>query len=189
MKRGFKTKAEKLSESLRRRLGIPVDEALPARRLVDAMGDVTLLGIEDIPGLDPRHVQRLLRQDTSGWSGITLKMDDRKFVVHNTSHAPPRQESNIMHEVSHILCEHPPGQIVQIGPFSLRCYDREQEDEAVWLGAVLQIPREGLLRLARTGMTVPAIADRFGASKKMVSFRLNKGGVRTQLRRERRKGS
>lgn len=188
MKHGFKAKAERLSERVRKKLGIPVDHPLPARQLVVVM-DVTLLGAEDIPGLDPRHVNHLLRADVSSWSAVTMEANDRRFIIHNTSHAPTRQESNIMHEAAHILCEHPPGEIVRYGPFSLRRYDRDQEEEAEWLGAVLQIPRKGLLRLARDRVPVSAIAQHFGASEDMVNFRLYKGGVRKQLWHERRKRS
>ena len=151
--------------------------------------EVTLLAAEDIPGLDSYHVNHLLRADVSSWSAVTMEADDRRFIIHNTSHAPTRQESNIMHEAAHILCKHPPGEIVRFGPFSLRRYNQDQEDEAEWLGAVLQIPRKGLLRLARDRMPVSAIAEHFGASEQMVTYRLDKGGVRKQLRYERRKRS
>lgn len=186
MKRGFKAQAERLSEELRGNLGLRIDEALPARRLAEHLG-VRVMGVEDIPGIRRVDVSRLLNGAVSGWSGFTLAVGCTTFIVHNTSHASTRQESDLMHELAHVLCEHPPGRILQIGDFPLRHYDPDEEDEAVWLGAVLQIPCRSLLRLARNSWSISRIARRFGASQDLARFRYNKCGIEARLRREGRK--
>ena len=185
MRRGFIKWAEEQSVGLRREMRIPVDAALPARRLAQHR-EVMVLGVEDIPDFDICHVQRLLNGDESSWSAFTLEADNRRFVVHNTNHSPARQESNIMHEMAHILCNHPRGKVLWLGPFCLRHYDLEEEEEAGRLGGILQVPRRPLLWLAREGLSVSQLAAHFGASEKMIRKRLNKGGVNRQLRNEHR---
>ncbi|MCY3488066.1 MAG: ImmA/IrrE family metallo-endopeptidase [Bacteroidetes bacterium] len=184
MKRGFKARAEKLSEELRGELGLRIDEALPARKLAEHLG-VRVMGVEDIPGIRKPYADWLLNGAGSGWSGFTLTVGCKTFIVHNTSHAPTRQESDLMHELAHVLCKHPPGGILhQIGDFPLRHYNREEEDEAVWLGAALQIPGKSLIRLARNSWSIPRIARRFGASERLTRFRYNTCGIDARLRRE-----
>lgn len=186
MKRGFKARAERFSEELRRNLGLRIDEALPARSLAEHLG-VRVMGVEDIPGVRRLDASRLLNGAVSGWSGFTLEVGYRTFIVHNTSHASTRQESDLMHELAHVLCEHPPGRILQIGDFVLRHFDPDEEDEAVWLGAALQIPCKSLLTLARNFWSIPRIARRFGASQDLTRFRYNMCGINARLRREGRK--
>lgn len=186
MKRGFKARTERLSEELRGNLGLRIDEALPARRLAEHIG-VRVMGVEDIPGIRRLDAGWLLNGAASGWSGFTLAVGCKTFIVHNTSHASTRQESDLMHELAHVLCKHPPGRILQIGDFALRHYDPDEEDEAVWLGAALQIPCKSLLRLARDSWSIPRIARRFGASQGLTRFRYNTCGIDARLRREGRK--
>jgi hypothetical protein len=72
----------------------------------------------------------------------------------------------MIHELSHIICKHQP---IKIGtlpglPFPVREYDAGQEEEAIWLGACLQLPRAGLLWARRQGMGDEEIAEYYGAS-------------------------
>jgi hypothetical protein len=63
----------------------------------------------------------------------------------------------------------------------MREFDKQQEEEASYLGSALQIPREGLIWALKKGMDLEAVADHFKASTAMVSHRVNTTGVKRQL--------
>ncbi len=92
-----------------------------------------------------------------------------------------------MHELSHVLCNHEPGNIIPRGvlPFATRTYDAAQEEEATWLGACLKLPREALIWAVRRGMSDRQIADHFLASTDLVRFRRGVTGVDLQIARRR----
>lgn len=185
MERGFKARAEELSEEIRNHLGLRIDEALPARKLAEYLG-ARVMGVEDIPGLGRTDVSWLLNGSASEWSAFTLAVGGKTFIVHKTSHARTRQESDLMHELAHILCKHSPDEERQFDDPVLRHYNQNEEEEATWLGAVLQIPCKALLMLSRKSWTIDQIARHFGASVDLARFRYNKCGVNARLRRERR---
>ena len=186
MRRGFKTWAERQAILLRQALNLPPHAALPAARLAAHLG-ITIVGPHQIPGLTAERVHRLLRVDPSSWSAVTISANGIVLIIHNTAHAPCRQESNVMHEQGHIICEHQPAQMVQLGnlPWVLRTYDADQEEEAAWIGGCLQLPRESLLWALKRGMDEAMLCDHFGASIDMVRFRRQKTGVDRQLARRR----
>lgn len=94
-----------------------------------------------------------------------------------------------MHELAHILCEHEPSKLVQIDPSIpvLRTFDPVQEDEAIWLGGCLQLPRPALLWAIRRGMDNTAIEKHFCASDDIVRYRRQITGVDRQLSSQRGK--
>jgi len=65
----------------------------------------------------------------------------------------------------------------------MRSFNPKDEEEAAWLGGVLQIPRVALLQLVRRGYSNEALATHFRASDDMVRFRRNVTGIDAQLRR------
>ena len=88
-----------------------------------------------------------------------------------------------MHEIAHIICEHPTANSGING--SLRSYDEEQEEEARYMGGCLQITRAGLLWALRRRMTKEQIAKHFLASVDLVRYRQNVTGADKQIARER----
>jgi len=70
----------------------------------------------------------------------------------------------------------------QDGTLVMRSYDQKQEDEANWLAWCLLLPRDALTQCARRGLSIDAIAEQYGVSKKLVTFRLHVTGVRAQIR-------
>lgn len=183
MRRGFKTWAEKEAVRLRQKLGIKTTERLPARMLAEDLG-VVILDPKQIPGMTPQLLAVLLRED-SGWSAVTLPATKPVIVIHNPLHSPPRQESDLMHEIAHLLCNHECGGVTLLGALPCRTFDPSQEAEAEWLGACLQITREGLLWCLKQGWETQKIADHFGASFKQAQHRRNRTGVDAQIARTR----
>jgi hypothetical protein len=184
MRWGFKAWAEQQAIEQRRNLGLEADAPLPAARLASYL-KITLMGPEQIPGMSLEHLECLLQRDRSSWSALTLTMDSCTMIVHNTAHAKTRQESNLMHEMAHIICKHAPAELIQFGglPFLLRNYDADQEEEASWLGACLQLPRSALWVAVKRRMTVSEMAQYFQASEDLIRFRRQKTGVDQQFSR------
>lgn len=90
-----------------------------------------------------------------------------------------------MHELAHILCKHHPSHMIQAAnlPFALRTYDKEQEEDASWLGGCLQIPRVALLWVIEAGMSETKLLDYFGASRDLLRYRRRITGVDLQVKR------
>lgn len=109
--------------------------------------------------------------------------DGKDLIIHNAYHSATRQQSNIMHELAHVICKHklPEPKIIAGLPLPLRKYDPAIEEEANCLGGNLQITRVGLLWALKRGMTVEEIGGHFLASEAMVNFRIRITGVKKQL--------
>jgi IrrE N-terminal-like domain len=185
MRRGFKTWSEERATAFRLELGIRPDAPLPAELLAEHLG-VRLITPAEVPGITPELLELLLTADTSGWSALTVQIEDFTVVVYNASHAPARQESDLMHELAHVICKHPAIQIVRLGGLPIREYSEVQEEEAAWLGGCLHLPRAALWNAARHGLSVAGIMERFNASEQMVRFRRNVTGIDVHLSRARR---
>ncbi len=132
----------------------------------------TIFTAETVPNAEPEQIKILC--DSDNWSAGIIRKNPL-WIVHNSRHAPTRQESNLMHEFAHIILKH---NMVGFDPKTGLPQRRQQdEDEAVYLGGCLQIPRRGLLWAVQKKMTIPQIALHFNASEEMVKFRINVSGI------------
>lgn len=186
---GFKAESERLSCKLRSELGLHPNSILRANDLIAHLGIILIEPLQ-VPGLSSEALSSL-NNASDHWSGVTLyDKSGQPVIINNPTHAPTRRESDLMHEVAHILRKHKPAKIgFVLGSSSLvlRSYDEGQEDEAKFLGACLQIPREGLTWAIGRQMDNAVIAEHFGASEALVRFRRNITGVDIQFSRYRRK--
>jgi IrrE N-terminal-like domain len=187
VERGFKSRAEKKAVWARSLCGLPQNARLAARQLAARLR-IPILGPREIPGLPPEVLAKLLSDFSSCWSAATLVLKNGFLIIYNTAHTLQRQESDLMHEIAHVLCEHKPVLIEPPGklPWASRTFSSEQEEEAIWLGGCLQIPRIGLLEAVQRGLSNSSIASLFGASEEMVRYRRNTTGVDKQLHRRSR---
>lgn len=184
MKRGFKTWAEDVSLRYRRALGLGSEDALPARTLAQHIAQqlhsrIVVATPADVPGIQ-NHVVASLGMN-SGFSAAVVPVDHTLLVIHNPTHSSARQESDLMHEIAHLICQHPPDRIVM--PLMMRTHTEEQEEEAKFLGGCLQVPRSGLMHHLRKGRTIPEIADIYGASRDLVTYRVRITGAKLQVDR------
>jgi Zn-dependent peptidase ImmA (M78 family) len=128
----------------------------------------TIYTPETLPHAELEQVEILNASDN--WSAGIIRKDPL-VIVHNSRHALTRQNSNLMHEFAHIILDH---EMVGYDPHTGLPQRRQQdEDEAVYLGGCLQIPRRGLLWAIQRKMTIDRIASHFNASQNMVQFRMN----------------
>ena len=184
--RGFKSWAERTSLGLRRELGLGLSSPLAYGQLAEHLG-VELLTLRQIPGLPDSVRHQLDEEDPWGWSAVGFETGERTFVIYNERHSTPRQASNVTHELAHFMLGHETGTIILSpdGLLAMRSYNQKQENEADWLAGCLLLPRPALLRMAK--MAIPEIAEQFGVSQRLASYRINITGVRLQSLRTARR--
>jgi Zn-dependent peptidase ImmA (M78 family) len=182
LRRGFKAEAERISAEVRREMNLSLEDRLDpsmlARHLCIPVIDIEMaarrLG-------KPDFGRYFLIEDVESLSAMTLFHGRKRIVLHNGSHAPTRQASNIAHEISHCLLEHIPGPVLR--PDGCRYWNEGMEAEAAWLGGALLVPRIGALQHARAGLAVDQIARHFAVSSHLCRWRMNETGIAQQLRR------
>jgi Zn-dependent peptidase ImmA (M78 family) len=185
MKRGFKAQAERLASDLGRQLGYsdgdPVSLASVAEHL-----DVEVLPADEI--VDRRRIDELNELQPDAFSAATFKLSSgRRIIVYNPLHEAGRTNSNIAHELAHLLLGHTVRNIETAGNFKFLTCDAEQEEEADWLGGCLLLPRPLLYAAAKRGWSAADIASKYSTSEPMARFRLNTSGVLVQLGRARKR--
>ncbi len=160
----------------RKELKMYAYDPLPAQRLAQYL-KIQVISPVEIPGIDEPLLQCLLAED-AGWSALTLPIGEgRHLIIYNPTHAATRYESNVMHELAHLLLGHQPIRFHQLsGGFFVREYHITDEKVAAYLGGCLQIPARGLDWAFQRSMTLQEIAEHFGASLQMVRYRCNMTG-------------
>ncbi|MEH2399099.1 ImmA/IrrE family metallo-endopeptidase [Nostoc sp.] len=163
----FRQRCEAIATEQRSLLRVRSFEPLAADILAAKLG-ATLFTPDQLPNLEAEQVAVLLASD--GWSGAIIS-DRPLWIVYNPRHAPARYESNLMHEIAHVLLDHKSVGFDSVTGLPKR--KQNNEDEATYLGGCLQIPKHGLLWATQRKMLLPQIAAHFGASEAMVKFRSN----------------
>ena len=183
MERGFRSRCEEMSHSLRAEIGLGATAALPPDPLASYLGvavwSVTMLG------LDENDLSQLIDKDPDSWSAITVSASGHEAIIVNPNHRGGRYSSDVMHELAHLLLGHQPSTMffAANGDMALRGYDQLAEEEANWLAAALLLPREALVSTRRRRLTAQQICEHYGVSREMLRFRTNVTGVARQFRR------
>jgi hypothetical protein len=144
----------------------PIDPAA-----VCAHFEIELIPLSEIDPDSP-----FLGADNSAFSAVTVPCGLDTAIVHNDSHHPYRQRSNISHELSHCFLGHrctPP--LTASGERSL---DKEIEAEAHHLTGALLLPNEAAVYIVREGL-VPQAQKIYGVSAAMLTYRLRISGAHT----------
>lgn len=180
LNRGFKAEAERKAKSYRVALNIHPCAPLcafklaehltipvyPATEFLTTNQDINILNGTD--GRDPE------------WSALTMvTQTGNRIIIHNSFNSIARQQSDLMHELAHIICNHKRNQAeyeFEI-PFGMREFNELQEEEAKCLGSTLQLPTPCLLWAKKRNMTHDGIASHFNASIDMVTYRMNITGI------------
>jgi Zn-dependent peptidase ImmA (M78 family) len=182
LRRGFKTWCEQAALGYRRDLNLKPNSPLDPRLLAQHLG-IAIWTPDQIPGLELRFVEHLLRTDPDCWSAVTLFEGAKTVILNNSAHGAARQNSTLAHELSHIVLEHPPSQVffAPDGQMMMRHYNLVHEEEAGCLSGTLLVPREALLGLVRQRKNEQEIATYFGVSPDLVRMRKNVTGVMRQV--------
>jgi hypothetical protein len=181
VKRGFKSWADKKSLEIRNRIGLRSNDPLDCQSLCDELG-IPIITLSDLYklGFPREHFLRLRSQD-SDFFACMVQTPAGLILINNHNTSQKRSNSNIVHELSHVLCEHNFSTTIPINGSILREFDKDCEDEANWLAGCLILPREGLIWACRKGFTINQISQHFGASEQMSKWRYNITGVTKQL--------
>jgi hypothetical protein len=167
----FTRRCEAIAVDWRYRLRLAAHDPLPANRLLHELGGEAVTP-QELTSASPDSVKRLI--ESQEWSAGIVRLSPL-LIVYHPSHSPARYQSNMMHEIAHVLLKHP---MVGFDPTTgLPTRDARCEEEATYLGGCLQVPRIGLQRLIGQGYGTVEIALHFGASEKMITFRMNVTGL------------
>ena len=185
--RGFKSWCENVSSHQRRDLGLAPNAPLDAWALAKHLG-IIVWKAEEVPGIDPKSLRILLREDPESWSAATLRIRDRHAIIVNSTHSKARQASDLTHEQAHILLDHTPARVdvSEDGLLMLNSYGREQEEEAAWLSGCLLLPRDALITIRAKRLAPAEAAKAYGVSLDMLKYRLKVTGVDAQFQRAQR---
>lgn len=176
--RGFKSKAENVAINCRRNLGLKDYDPLSSFSLAEHLNLRITNPLE--LGLGENHLNELLSgHGSTCWSAITIGREAPSLIIHNTTHSAYRIESNIMHELAHVLLEHRMSEIDTSLGIPLRKYDAQQEIEAEWLGGCLQLPKAALVKYyVYQSLSEREISEKFNASIPMVNYRIRVAGIK-----------
>jgi Zn-dependent peptidase ImmA (M78 family) len=113
VERGFKTDAERIATQIRRELRLGDRDALRPIELAKHLAvPVHTLTQAARHCAKPGALDFFRRIDPDCFSAITVFRGSRRIIVHNDSHHPHRQASNLAHELSHCLLGHEPEELV-----------------------------------------------------------------------------
>lgn len=184
MRRGFKAEAERIAERTRAQMGLRSRDRLQVKALASH------INVEVIPAdrlVDRSQLQQLEDIQPGAFSAATFHLPDgRTVAVFNPFSSPKRTNSDISHEVAHLLLGHDVREIQRLAGHTFLTCNPEQEEEANWLAGCLLLPRQLLLNEAMQGTSVEVIAERYQVSCDMARFRLNTSGVLLQAQRARK---
>ena len=178
MERGFKSTAEALAIELRKEMKLAAHAPLCAFALAKYL-EVPLLRFST---LIPLALQTNSFNQTMADAlerevhGLTIPWRVGKAVLYNDNRAPARQQSDISHELAHILLGHPLTAMLPGAPTVLR--NNELEDEAIHLGGALLMPRTAAIHVLRLGWSATVAAAHYGISEKLFQWRCNITGAK-----------
>jgi len=186
LERGFKSWCERTAAAMRLELELAAHAPLPPQRLADHLG-IKIIIPQDIPNLPSHVLHQLTVVDPRGWSAASFEVNGVATIIRNPSNSAGRQASDIMHELSHVILNHEPSQLIlsETTEIAMRSFNAKQEDEANWLGWALLLPRVALTHCARRRLDSKAIAAEYSVSETLVIFRQRVTGVELQHSRRR----
>jgi Zn-dependent peptidase ImmA (M78 family) len=170
LRRGFKAEANRIALRIREQMGL---EAIAP---IDPLAVCERFEIQVFPLSALEHQYPFLERDTSAFSAVTVPRGIQRAIVHNDTHHPNRQRSNICHELAHCFLGHectPP--LTEKGE---RARDGGIEEEANFLAGNLLVPNEAAIHIVSKGIEDQA-QQIYGVSAQMLNFRIRMSGART----------
>lgn len=170
--RGFKTRANKIAIQVREKMGLlPIDPIDPVKMCEKF--EITLIELSKLNGVG----RKFLGLARDQFSAVTVPVGVTTAIVHNDSHHPHRQRSNICHELAHCFLGHqcvPP-----LTDDGFRAHDGGIEAEANFLAGTLLLTNEAALHVITSGLAEPVAQTIYGISLSMLQYRLRVSGANT----------
>jgi Zn-dependent peptidase ImmA (M78 family) len=184
LRRGFLAEAEREAKRIRAELCLGPAEPVDMFQLAKHLG-IRVIAADEL--IDLTRLQDLERVQAFAFSACTFDINGIKVVVVNPLRTPARRASDIAHELSHLLLNHRLDEIRIVADVPFRTCRPDQEEEATNLGGTLLLPRPLLLSAVRRGLDEQGIAAQYDVTTEMARFRVNRTGVRRQLRSPRQR--
>ena len=185
MRRGFKAWAEQLAEETRRDMGLKPIDRLDAEVLATHAG-AKVRSADELTSLS--KLKKLEALQPGAFSACTFQVSRRPIIVYSPLASAARTQSDIAHEVAHLLLGHELQTVLELDGVSFFTCDPDEEQEANWLAGCLLLPRKLLLQAAHRGLSPADISQQYGVSRPMAEFRLRATGVFRQLQGGKRSG-
>lgn len=167
--RGFKARANRIAVGIRGQMGLsPIDPIDPF-----AICDFFDVEVIRMSNLDCDH-SSFVADEQSCFSAMTVPYGLRTAIVHNDTHHPLRQRSNICHELAHLFLGHQ--HVPPLNEDGERAHDGGIEAEANFLGGCLLMPNEAARHVLSDGLVARAQLM-YGVSKPMLDYRLRVSGA------------
>lgn len=181
LRRGFKAEAERRANDIWNQMGLDESDRMDAVNLAEHVGCVVRSADSLV---DIRRLEELQQIQDNAFFACTFRLaHDRYAIVFNPLMLPTRRNSDVAHEVAHVVLGHRLSRLERLGAVSFLSCDQQQEEEARWLSACLLLPRSALVHDLRRGKTPGTIANTRVVSQEMVEFRIRVTGVARQVRR------
>lgn len=180
LRRGFKAEAERQATRLRQELGLQAHDCLDPRVLAHHLD----IAVVDADSLVSRHeLEELERLQAYAFSAATFEIAGRKIVVVSPLHTRGRQNSDIAHELAHIILAHNLSEVRELGGQPFRTCRPDEEEEATAFGGTMLLPRALLISASRRHASVEQIANENQVTIEMARYRYNTTGVARQIGR------
>lgn len=185
LRRGFKAEAERLAKDIWSEMSLTHSDSMDAMRLAEHLGCIVRRADALV---DIGKLEELKRIQDNAFFACTFELPgDRYAIVYNPLMSERRRNSDVAHEVAHIVLGHSLSRLERLGDVAfLRC-DKQQEEEAGWLSGCLLLPRFVLMHDLRKRRKHETIARNRVLSSDMVDYRVRVTGVARQLAAERRR--
>lgn len=180
LRRGFRARAEREASRIRAELCLADNDRLDPRKLAAHL-EVAVINATDL--VDREQLEELERLQRYAFSAATFEIEHRKFIVVSPLRDEGRQNSDIAHELSHVILKHQLSELRHLDGIAFRTCTPDEEEEATSFGGTLLLPRPLLLSAARRGAGIDDIAAQYGVTTDMARFRYNTTGIAKQAAR------
>lgn len=177
LRRGFKAHAEREAARVRKELGLAAHDRLDPRALARHL-NVAIVSASELVAIE--ELEELERLQAFAFSAATFEIADRKIIVVNPLRNSGRQNSDIAHELAHLMLKHDLSEIREVDGMPFRTCRPDEEEEATAFGGTLLLPRPLLLSAARREASIDEIASQYEVTSEMARFRYNTTGVAKQ---------
>ena len=163
---------------MRKQLGLASHDRLDPRDLAAHL-DVSIVDAAEL--VDIEELEELERLQAFAFSAATFEIEDRKIVVVSPLRTAGRQNSDIAHELAHVMLRHELSEIRELDGMPFRTCKPHEEEEATAFGGIMLLPRPLLLSAVRRGATIEQIASQYCVTVEMARFRYHTTGVAKQV--------
>jgi IrrE N-terminal-like domain len=129
--RGFVADSERIASSIRAELGIGPTAKLPLELAAKIYGARVVSAANLV---DMSRLVELERIQAFAFSACTFDVDGIPVIVFNPLRSEPRRQSDVAHELSHLILKHDLSEIREVAGLPFRTCRADQEEEATALG-------------------------------------------------------